>query len=41
MFAPYINTFLKFKQQASDWPVCCVSEQDKVKYVTDYFEKEE
>ncbi len=40
LFAPYINTFLKFKQQASDWPAWCQTEEDKTKYVQEYFERE-
>ena len=37
LFAAYVNTFLKIKQEASGWPEWCRSEADKEKYVTDYF----
>ena len=40
IFTDYINTFLKMKQQASGWPSWCKTEEDKQKYIEDYFEKE-
>lgn len=40
MFKPYINMFLKIKQEASGWPSHCISEEEKEKYIKDYFEKE-
>jgi hypothetical protein len=36
LFAGYINTFLKIKQEASGWPQWCSTEADKRKYVEDY-----
>ena len=36
LFADFVNTFLKVKQESSDWPVWCVTEQDKRKYIEDY-----
>jgi G:T-mismatch repair DNA endonuclease (very short patch repair protein) len=36
LFTTYVNTFLKFKQQASDWPEWCKTEEDKKKYLSDY-----
>lgn len=38
LFVEYINTFLKLKQQASDWPKWCTSQDDKDKYLTDYMD---
>lgn len=40
VFTKYVNTFLKIKQEASGWPDWCKSEEDRQKYVDDYFEKE-
>lgn len=40
LFVAYVNTFLKFKQEASGWPEWCTTQSDKDKYVRDYFEKE-
>ncbi|XP_041350679.1 uncharacterized protein LOC121369693 [Gigantopelta aegis] len=40
LFANYINTFLKLKQEASGWPVWCIAEEDKDKYIRQYRDKE-
>ena len=40
LFAPYVNTFLKFKQEASGWPDWCKTDEDRSKYVREYDEKE-
>lgn len=40
LFSAYVNTFLKFKQEASGWPEWCKTENDKKNYINDYFEKE-
>lgn len=40
LFAAYVNTFLKFKQESSDWPEWCVTDESKEKYINDYFQKE-
>ena len=41
LFAGYINTFLKFKQEASGWPVWCESDDDKKdRYILHYADKE-
>ena len=40
IFKDYIYTFLKMKQEASDWPTRCYTETDKKKYIQDYFGKE-
>ena len=40
LFAKYINTFLKFKQEASGPPKWIKSEDDLKNYIEQYFEKE-
>ena len=40
LFTEYINAFLKLKQQASGWPTWCESEEDKQRYICDYFQHE-
>ena len=40
LFADYINTFLKVKQEASDWPQWCNDEQSRKVYIENYYEKE-
>ncbi|XP_052814068.1 uncharacterized protein LOC128241135 [Mya arenaria] len=40
LFAKYINTFLKFKQEASGPPDWIKTEEDVLKYINDYFQKE-
>jgi hypothetical protein len=36
LFATFVNTFLKAKQEASDWPSGCVSDNDKMTYIDNY-----
>ena len=36
LFAPYVNKFLKAKQEASGWPSDCVTDQQKPEYVREY-----
>uniref|UniRef100_A0ABD2W618 DNA-directed DNA polymerase n=1 Tax=Trichogramma kaykai TaxID=54128 RepID=A0ABD2W618_9HYME len=36
LFTEYIDTFLKFKQEASGWPAWCESENDKIRYISEY-----
>ena len=40
IFAGYIDTFLRIKQEASGYPDWCMTEQDKIKFKQDYFEAE-
>eukprot|EP00057_Strongylocentrotus_purpuratus_P035473 XP_799265.2 PREDICTED: uncharacterized protein LOC594742 [Strongylocentrotus purpuratus] len=40
LFTAYINQFLKIKQEASGWPDWCRTEEDREKYIQNYFEKE-
>ena len=40
IFAGYINTFLRLKQESSGYPDWCKTEQDKIKFKQDYFEAE-
>ena len=40
LFSTYVNTFLKYKQEASGWPNWCTTDETKAKYIDDYFEKE-
>ena len=40
LFAAYVNAFLKLKQEASDWPSWCKTEDLKRQYIQQYFEKE-
>ena len=40
LFAPYIDTFLKYKQEASGWPEWCKTEEDQNCYIRRYAEKE-
>ena len=40
LFADYVNTWLKIKQEASGWPKEDMSEEEKRKYIQDYYEKE-
>ena len=40
LFADYIDTFLKIKQESSGWPSWCVKEEDKAKYIQDYEDNE-
>ena len=36
LFAPYVNKFLKAKQEASGWPSDVVTEEQKAQYIADY-----
>lgn len=40
LFASYIDTFLKIKQEASGWPSWCTDDESKKRYVEEY-EREE
>ena len=39
LFTKMMNTFIKIKQEASDWPEDFTSEVRKQKYIGDFFEK--
>ena len=36
LFSEYINTFFKFKQEASGWSKDIKTEQDKTEYIQNY-----
>lgn len=40
LFAPYVNTWLKHKTEASGWPAGVTTEEQKAEYVKQYKEKE-
>ena len=40
LFEDYVNTWLKIKQEASGWPTGVDTEDQKQKYIQDYFEQE-
>ena len=40
LFADYINTFLKLKQQSSGWPKECTTRETKDRYVQEYATRE-
>ena len=40
LFAAYVNTFLRLKQQASGWPSWCTDDTTKERYIDEY-EREE
>ncbi|XP_077270142.1 uncharacterized protein LOC143901589 [Temnothorax americanus] len=40
LFAEYINTFLKLKQEASGWPSDCYDDEAKERYLREYAETE-
>ena len=40
LFRPYVNKFLKAKQEASGWPSDVTSEEQKTQYLTRYTERE-
>ena len=40
LFADYVNTWLKIKQEASGWPVEVQTEEQKQTYINDYFKHE-
>ena len=39
-FTDYVNTFLKMKQEASALPKWCQTEEDRYKYIEEYFQRE-
>jgi hypothetical protein len=41
LYAPFVNKWLKIKQEASGWPKHVKNEQDLIKYITDYEEHED
>jgi hypothetical protein len=40
LFAKYVNYFLRLKQQASGYPSWVTTEEDKDRYIAEYFEME-
>ncbi|CAH3187981.1 unnamed protein product [Porites lobata] len=36
LFAPYVNKFLKAKQESAGWPSDCVTDQQKEAYIAEY-----
>ena len=40
LFRQYIDTFLKLKQENSGWPDWCVKEEDRQRYIREYFDRE-
>lgn len=40
LFAEYVNTWLKLKQESAGWPSECVTEQQKAEYVQSYEQHE-
>ena len=40
LFADYINTFLKIKQEPGGYPKNCATEEQKQQYIEEYFERE-
>ena len=40
IFSGYVNTFLKIKQESSNYPREVVTQEQKEKYISDYFQKE-
>ena len=40
LFKEYVDTFLKIKQEASGYPPDCVTDQQKQRYIDDYYEHE-
>ena len=36
LFAEYVNTFLRVKQESSGWPEDCVTDEEKAAYVNEY-----
>lgn len=39
-FTDYVNTFLKMKQEASDWPKWCQTDDDRYRYIEEYHQRE-
>ena len=40
LFSPYVNLFLKIKQEASGYPKHCVTDEQKQRYIDQYYEHE-
>ena len=40
LFKEYVDTFLKIKQEASGYPPDCVTDEQKQRYIDDYYEHE-
>ena len=40
LFAPYVNTWFKYKTDASGWPSDCDTQEMKDQYVKDFAERE-
>ena len=40
LFKEYVNTFLKIKQEASGYPKECVTDEQKQRYIDEYYEHE-
>jgi hypothetical protein len=40
LWTPYVNFFLKEKQEASGYPAGCITEEQKDEYIKQYFDKE-
>ena len=40
LFSEYVNLFLKFKQESSDWPSWCQDDDQKARYIADYYDRE-
>ena len=40
LFAEYVNTWLKLKQESAGWPSWCQTQEQKDSYVRQYKEKE-
>ena len=40
LFADYVNTWLKLKQESAGWPSCCQTLEQKREYILRYQERE-
>ena len=40
LFKPYVNMFLKIKQEASGYPKHCVTDEQKQQYIDEYYQHE-
>ena len=40
LFSGYVNTFLKLKQEASGYPKHCVTDEQKQRYIDQYYKHE-
>ena len=40
LFTEYIDRFLRLKQEASGYPEWCMTQEDKQRYIDDYYENE-